>query len=108
MNDLKGKAGAALAGLVLILWLAGMGMVLMGVIGGTFLVLALMGTVERLPGFWKFACSKVGKPIVIILTAVLAHAVFGIHGPVSMIALSWSLILKVMVIEAHSKALQAS
>ena len=107
MNDLKSKAGVALGAVVLFLWIFGLGMILGGLIAGTFLVIGMMMTIEKIPGFWAFACSRVGKPITVIGTAFLAHLVFGISGPMSMVAVAWSLIFKVMIIEAHSQRLNA-
>lgn len=106
MKDLNSKAGGTLAAVVIVLWLMGMAQVVAGILAGTCLVLGLMMTIEKVPGFWPFACSKVGKPIVIIGTAVLSHAIFGVSGPMSMIALAWSLIFKILVIEAHAKRVE--
>lgn len=106
MDDLKSKAGGVLAVVVIVLWLMGMATVVAGILAGTCLVIGLMMTIERLPGFWKFATSKVGKPIVIIGTAILSHRIFGADGPMAMIALTWSLIFKVLVIEAHARRME--
>lgn len=107
MNDLKSKAGLVLGVVALLLWAVGLGMILGGLVAGTFLVIGMMMTIEKIPGFWTFACSRVGKPITVIGTAFLAHLVFGITGPMSMVAVAWSLIFKVLIIEAHAQRMNA-
>lgn len=105
MNDFKGSAFGILAVVVVLLWLSGMIYILAGILAGTLIVLALMMTIEQLPGFWTFATWGPGKLVVLFGTAWLTHAALGADSVIGMIALCWSLIFKVLVIEAKKREL---
>lgn len=90
---------AVAAVLIVILWITGVFQIVAGVIAGTMVVLALMMTIERIPGFWAFACTGLGTIIVLFGTAWLTHAVLGADTIIGMIALCWSLIFKVMLLD---------
>lgn len=100
---LKSGASGVVAVILIVLWILGMGHVMAGIIAGTLLVFGLMMTIERLPGFWTFACSGAGMTVVIIGTAILSHMMFGTDSVMGMIALCWSLVFKVMVIDGKRK-----
>lgn len=100
---LKSGTTGVVAVILVVLWVLGMGHVMAGVIAGTLLVFGLMMTIERIPGFWTFACNGFGMTIVIIGTAVLSHMMFGTDSVMGMIALCWSLVFKVMVLDGKRK-----
>lgn len=99
----SGKAAGALAILLAIVWFAGLAHILAGMIAGIILVLGLMMTVERIPGFWKFACTGVGTLVVLFGTGYLSHLMIGTGTALGMIALVTSLIGKVALIDHHRR-----
>jgi hypothetical protein len=99
----KGAYGV-LAVVLVILWMLGIGYLLAGFIAGTLVVVALMMTVEKIiPGFWHIATNPLGKIAVLAGTGWLTHYVFGASTIVGMIALCWSLVFKVIVIEQKAR-----
>jgi len=99
----KGGAGTVLVVVLVGLWLFGLGHILAGIIAGTLLVLGLMMTIERIPGFWRFTCTGFGTVVVILGTAMLSHWMFGTDSVLGMVALCWSLVFKVMVIDGEKR-----
>lgn len=106
MKNEQGKAYGILIAVLLILWIVGLLQLLAGVIGGTLIVLALFATIEKIPGFWLIATNPIGKLIVLGGTAWLTHAAFGADTIFGMIALAWSVLFKVMIIEAKTRELK--
>lgn len=103
METFKGGAGRVTILVLIGLWLFGLGHILAGIVAGTLLVLGLMMTIERIPGFWAFTCTGMGTVIVIIGTAYLSHMMFGTDSVLGMVALCWSLVFKVMVIDGEKR-----
>lgn len=99
-----GAAAGICALVVLALWISGIMTILAGVIAGTLIVLALMMTIERIPGFWWFAVTPVGTIVVLAGTAWLTHVALGADTIVGMVALAWSLVLKVLILDEKRKA----
>lgn len=98
-------AAAAVCGVVIVaLWITGIMQILAGVLAGTLIVLALMMTIERIPGFWAFATTGIGTIVVLFGTAWATHAVLGADTIIGMIALCWSLVLKVLILDERKKA----
>lgn len=102
-SHLGGRSMLVVAVLLMILWITGVFQILAGVIAGTLIVFALMMTIERIPGFWAFACTGLGTIVVLFGTAWLTHAALGADTIVGMIALCWSLIFKVMLIDQRKR-----
>lgn len=96
-------AGAALLIVLAIVWFTGLGHILAGMIAGILLVLGLMMTIERIPGFWAFACSGFGTLVVLFGTGLLSHMMIGTGTALGMIALVTSLIGKVALIDHHRR-----
>lgn len=101
----SGKAAMALGGILVIVWLSGLGAILAGMIAGILLVLGLMMTIERIPGFWSFACTGFGTLVVLFGTGWLSHLMIGTGTAIGMIALVTSLIGKVALID-HQRRLR--
>lgn len=109
-NSKEGVPGSVygiIAVVVVGLWIAGIFQILAGVIAGTLIVGALMMTIEQVPGFWQFAVNPIGKICVLAATAWLTHKAFGSDTIIGMIALCWSMILKVIVISAKRNQMLA-
>lgn len=106
-NAIPGKVIGVLAIVLIGLWIAGIFQILAGVIAGSLIVGALMMTVEQIPGFWRFAVNPLGKIVVLAATAWLTHKAFGSDTIIGMIALCWSMILKVIVISAKRQQMLA-
>lgn len=100
------KAYGLTAAVIVILVILGLAQIVAGIIAGTLVVLALMMTVEKMiPWFWQIATNPLGKVFVLGGTAWLTHAIFGAGTIIGMIALSWSVLFKVVLIEAKSREL---
>lgn len=96
----KGSPALMALGVVLaIVWITGLAHVLAGMIAGALLVLGLMMTIERLPGFWAFATTGFGTLVVLFGTGWLSHQMFGTGTALGMIAFVTSLIGKVAMID---------
>lgn len=91
---------------LLVLWVLGVGQILGGFVVGTLIVAALMMTIEKLPGFWRFATWGPGMIVVLFGTAWLTHAVVGRDTVTGMIALAWSVLLKVLLIDERRRSLK--
>lgn len=82
-------------------------------IGGSFAMAGLamamlviagaMVTAGVIPGFWWFATSRAGYPIVVVGTALVTHALFGAATITGIFAIGWTLVLKMLVLEAARK-----
>lgn len=108
-QDVKNKAYGIVAGVVVILWVMGLGYLLVGVLAGTLVVVAMMMTIEKMvPGFWHIATNPLGKILVLGGTGYLTHAIFGAGTIIGMIALCWSLLFKVLVIENKAREMGKS
>jgi len=101
MRESLGAVLAIIAGGAL---LFGMMHIFAGVLLGSLIVLALMCTVERIPGFWPFACTSIGMIVVLIGTGWLTHAVFGTTSIVGMTAFAWSILAKIWIIDAERQS----
>jgi len=96
----------ALGVVVAIVWFSGLAHVLAGMIAGALLVLGLMMTVERIPGFWPFAVTGFGTIVVLFGTGWLAHVMFGTSTALGMIAFVTSLIGKVAMIDEKKRSMR--
>lgn len=103
---MKDKVIGITTAVIVVLWILGLIQLVAGVIAGTLIVVALMATIEKVPGFWRFATWTPGKIVVLAGTAWLTHAAFGADTIVGMIALAWSVLFKVLVIDAKTRALR--
>ena len=106
LETFNSTAMKLVAGLIVCLWVIGAAQIAAGLMLGSLMVIGLMITVEQIPGFWRMALWGPGTLIVVFGTAWLTHAVFGAHSIVGMTAVAWSLIFKVIVIEAKRGELQ--
>lgn len=97
----KNPAAAFLFAVLFVLFAAGMFSILAGVIAGLLMTGAIMLTIERIPGFWRFAVTGIGTPVVLLGTAYLSHLMFGVSSTMGMIAMVTSLIAKVAAIDHH-------
>ena len=102
-KESPGGAAGALLVVLAIVWFTGLGHILAGMIAGILLVLGLMMTIERIPGFWAFACTGFGTLVVLIGTGILSHLMIGTGTALGMIALVTSLIGKVALIDHHRR-----
>lgn len=73
--------------------LAGLALALL-VVAGVLL------TVGLVPGFWLLAISRGGYPVVVLLTGLAAHALFGATTLTGIFAIAWTLVLKTGVLAA--------
>jgi hypothetical protein len=103
---MKDKAMGIAAAVICVLWILGLIQLVAGVVAGTMIVIGLMMTIEKIPGFWKFTSWLPGKLIVLAGTAWLTHTVFGADTIIGMIALAWSVLFKVLVIDAKTRAMR--
>ncbi len=99
------SAAGALAVVIAIVWFSGLAHIMGGIIAGALLVLGLMMTIERIPGFWRFAVTGPGTLIVLFGTGYLSHVMIGTGTAMGMIALVTSLIGKVALID-HQRRLR--
>jgi hypothetical protein len=63
-------------------------------------IAGVLVTVGVIPGFWWFATSRGGYPVVVILTGLAAHALFGATTLTGIFAIAWTLVLKTGVLSA--------
>jgi hypothetical protein len=90
----------AVAAALLIALLVGGAYAMAGLALALLVVAGVAVTLGSLPGFWLFATSRVGYPLVILLTGLVAHQAFGATSLVGVFAIGWALVVKNFVLRA--------
>lgn len=75
-----------------------------GIVLGTLVVLGIMMTIERLPGFWRFASTKIGLITIVLGTGFLAHLIVGGSTVTSIVAVGYALVLKTVILIKEREA----
>ena len=88
---------------LVLLWVLGAMQIFGGFLAGAGLVVGMMLTLDRIPGFKAFACTGLGMVVVLIGTGWLSHYLFSLSSFIGMVAFVTSLILKIAVIEGWRK-----
>jgi hypothetical protein len=85
---------------LVLLWIIGAMQIFGGCLAGAGLVVGMMLTLDRIPGFKAFACTALGMIVVLVGTGWLSHYLFSMSSFIGMVAFVTSLILKIVLIES--------